>query len=109
METLKKKRNENNSNTPLTNNVTKIKFNRASEKNYTCDIYTFGQKKYRLVIQANDQTQAYVYAVAEAFENEVSDVRCVVIFTQSPDNIDMDTQPLHVHLMPRSANGAVNE
>lgn len=82
-------------------NVLYVNFKRDEEREFTCDIYTYDQKKYRIVVQASSTTQAYDLATTEAYTYDVFGIRCVALFTQSPDNIDRDTQPAKVFLLPR--------
>lgn len=82
-------------------NVLYVNFKRDEDREFTCDIYTYDQKKYRSIVKASSSTQAYDLATAEAYSYEVFGIRCVVLFIQSPDNIDKDTQPLKVFLLPR--------
>lgn len=98
------KKTSNKQQTTISNdNITKVQFQRKDETVYTADIYTFDNKKYRLEVSAKDQTQAHVYAMRDALEHGVKDIRCLVLFKQSPEHINVDTQPLHVHLVPRTA------
>lgn len=83
-------------------NVLYVNFKRDEDREFTCDIYTYDQKKYRSIVRASSTTQAYDLATAEAYSYDVFRIRCVVLFTQSPDNIDNNTQPLKVFLLPRN-------
>ena len=83
-------------------NVINVEFSRKGDILYTCDIYTYVMKKYRLSVMANNTTQAYISAIKEAEQyEEIGAIRCVVLFDVPSQNINDNTIPTKVHLNPK--------
>lgn len=83
-------------------NVYRLSTQRKGVDSLTCDIYTFNNKKFRLEIQASTELEAYTTAVSYALSCDVSEIRCVVLYKELPVDINADTKPLKVHLIPKN-------